>query len=141
MKAITFLYVMELGCFSFPALAQESSTVVYDYALLKREYIGKNEIFTIQYRNETGKTHRIDGYIRASADENQITVYVFNSNSRNYDLVEISLSSIQSIVRSDSQKTVAADKPRMFSKGSLLKAAGIVLISAGLALIIFHDKL
>ena len=141
MKPVIIFYIVLLKCCSFAAQAQESTTVVYDYALLKREYIGKNEFFTINYRNESGKTNRVDGYIRTSANENNITVYTYNLTNRNYDLLEIPLSSIQSITRSESQKIVIGDKPKIFTTGSILKAAGIVLISAGLALIVFHDKL
>ena len=35
------------------AWAQETQTS-YDYALLKREFIGKNEIFSVTYKNESG---------------------------------------------------------------------------------------
>lgn len=141
MKLLTVLSILLISGMSFTAQAQESKTVVYDYALLKREYIGKNEIFTIAYKNESGKTDRIDGYVRASANENNITVYRFNAVNRNYDLVEIPLSAIVSINRSESQKVVAIEKPKLITSRGILKAAGIILISAGLALLIFHNEL
>lgn len=141
MKFMAFFSVLLLELAPFTAHAQESRSDAYDHALLKREYIGKNEVFAVTYKNDGGKANRVDGYIRASANVSNITVYVYNTANRNYDLFEIPMSSIVSIGKSESQKIPLADKHKIFSTGSILKAAGIILISGAIALFFFHDEL
>lgn len=121
--------------------AQESLPSAFDYALMKREYIGKNEIFSVTYKNESGKTKHINGYIRPAADDKRIAVYSYNTANRNYDILEIPISEIQSIVRSEIQKITVEDSKPVITAGGILKAAGITLIIAAIALLIFHDKL
>lgn len=122
------------------AWAQETQTS-YDYALLKREFIGKNEIFSVTYKNEAGKVLRVSGYIRPAADDKRIAVYSYNTVNRNYDILDISISGIQSIVRSETQKITVTDRKPIITAGGILKAAGITLVIAALALLIFHEKL
>jgi hypothetical protein len=135
------IFAFLLGWIPFCAQAQESQPSAFDYALMKREYIGKNEIFSVTYKNESGKVMRINGYIRPAADEKRVAVYSYNTANRNYDIIEIWISGIQSIVRSEIQKMVVEDSKPVITAGGILKAAGITLIVAALALLIFYEKL
>lgn len=141
MKLSVIFSFLLLSSLPWTGEAQEPAEVVYDYALLKREYIGKNQVFTISYKNEKGKTSQVDGYIRASANTDNITVYAYNPAHRNYKLLEIPVSGILSISRSETQNVALADKPKIVTSRGLLKAVVVVVIAAGLALVIFHNQL
>ena len=141
MRLVVIMFALLPGWTTFPLQAQEPTSAVYDYALIKREYIGKNEIFTVTFKNESGKVNRISGYIRPAMDEKSIAVYSYNTANRNYDILEIPIDGIQSIVRSEIQKMIIEDSKPVVTTGGILKAAGITLVVAALALLIFHDKL
>lgn len=141
MRSVCFFLFILLGWISFTTQAQEIRPGAYDYALMKREFLGKNDIFAVTYKNETGKIVRVEGYIRAASDESNIALYVFNLKNKNYDVMEIPIAHIQSIVKSGSQKTIVEDRKPVITAGGILKVAGTALIIAGVLLLIFHKEL
>ncbi len=131
-----------LSAFIFSAVslfAQEPP--VYDLAFIKREYIGKNDIYTVVFRNASGKTVTKDGYIRASAAENKISLYSYNTIHRNYDIMEIAVPDIRSIEKAKDQTIIKEEKPPAVTSRGILKAVGIAAVLAGLALLIFYEEL
>jgi hypothetical protein len=118
--------------------AQES---VYDLALLKREYIGKNEIYTVVFKNESGKIVTMNGYIRPSAAENTISLYSFNMTNRNYDILEIRVPNIRSITKAEAQTVLIHEKEPVITTRGILQAAGVILIAASITLLIFYKEL
>ena len=141
MRAIIILFIILLGGTSREMQAQDSKPSIYDYALMKREYIGKNEIFSVMYRTESGKVLRTDGYIRALADQSRVAIYAYNQATRNYDILEISITDIQAITKSANQKTMAVEKKPLITMRGVLKTVGIGMIIGSLAFLIFHNKL